>query len=154
MELLEDDLTPPEPGQSDVRMFSAVPRARVALEGGPTSELAPGAGAGYLPVAAGDRLVEVSDGTSSTSLRLGLASRSSYTVFVRPGPGGVLGVRAVLDQAAAEQVPVGGVDTGGGWLATQEARTGGPAGPLVALGAAAAAVTALLVLVVRRGRGR
>lgn len=120
LRLLEDDLTPPPAGQSEVRLFSAVPRARVALDGGAVAEqVPPSPDTGYVPVPAGDRVLEVTDGVSSTSLRVGLDSRSSYTVFVRSGPGGALGVRAVLDQAATEQAPVGGVDTGGGFLATQ-----------------------------------
>lgn len=150
LQLLEDDLTPPPAGQSEVRLFSAVPQARVALDGQVAEQVPPGTG--YVPVPAGDRLMEVSDGTSSTSLRVGLASRSSYTVFVRRGPQGALGVQAVLDQAATEQVPVGGVATGLGGMADGGSPAGPPLPALALSGALVLAVLALVALRLRAGR--
>lgn len=152
LQLLEDDLTPPPSGRAEVRLVSAAPGARVSVGGVQVMELASSKRASdYVEVEAGKHVIEVDDGTTSTTQEVGLVSRSSYTLFATPGADGSLQVLTVLDQAATEVVPAGGIETGGGWLATQVPSLRLPS-VVIGLGAAGLLLAMLVVPVVLRRR--
>ena len=148
LEVLEDDLTLPSPGQARMRVVAAAAGAGaldVSRVGGP--DLANGlefaTATGYVDVPAGQTGLQVTpDGGAATELPLDVAAGSVYSVLVLDQPGGGLTVQTVLDAAGPGVVPVGGVETGGGGTAPTFPGPLGAAG--VALGFAALATTALI----------
>jgi hypothetical protein len=120
-----DDLSTPAPGTARVRLIQASTKAKTVDVATTTGmPIATGAKAGtataYAAVAAGPWTLKLT-GAKGTGARgtasVDLADGSISTLLVLDTPQG-LTIRPVLDSAAVGQTPIGGVNTGGGWLAT------------------------------------
>jgi len=121
-----DDLTPPDPGEAKVRLVQAATvsdEVSVATTTGTTiAEDAPfGSATGYAEVAAGPWSLDLSGDRVTGTGSVDLAAGSIATLFVLDDASGGLAVVPVVDSAATAQAPVGGVQTGGGWLADHDA---------------------------------
>ena len=121
---LTDDLDAPAAGQSKVRVIQAAMSAPevVTVTLGNISlgtNLEFTAATDYLGVPAGAAVLRVDSPGPTAEQTLELSAGSTYTVVVRDLSGG-LGIVSILDFAAAQQIPVGGVDAGlGGAVVTQ-----------------------------------
>lgn len=156
--VLDDDLTPPGPGQAKVRLVSAANSADsvdATVVDGPrlAAGLGTGSATGYAEVAAQDWDVALSaagtapaDGLRST---VAVQAGGVYTLVALDAPGGGLELRAVKDSAGSTggtgAMPTGGVDAGGGGLADQS-----PAVAPTTLAASALLLAVAGLLVVRR----
>ncbi|SNS04715.1 protein of unknown function [Geodermatophilus pulveris] len=123
LEVLEDDLAPPPPGQARVRVVSAAstaPTLDASAGGTPVADDLAFAEAGeHATVAGGAGRLQVTVDGEPTELPLDLAPGSVYSLFVLDRPGGGFTVRTVLDAAGAGTVPAGGVEAGAGGSAAQ-----------------------------------
>jgi hypothetical protein len=157
LDILEDDLTLPPPGQARVRVIAAAAAAStldVSLSGGPelAGDLEFAATSGYVDVPAGATSLSVTpEGGAATELPVQVAAGSVYSVIILDAPGGGLAVQTALDAASPGIVPVGGVDTGAGGTAPAVPAAPGLVG-LAALGVAALATAGLLATGRARGR--
>ncbi|ROS59543.1 uncharacterized protein DUF4397 [Frigoribacterium sp. PhB160] len=131
-QVFKDDLTAPAAGQAKIRLVQAATVTKtvdVATSTGTT--IADGAtfgsATGYASVAAGPWDLELTGDSVDGSAKVDLAAGSISTLFVLDNSTGGLTVVPVVDSAATAQTPVGGVQTGGGYLAehpSDEADTG------------------------------
>lgn len=126
--VLEDDLAPPADGQAKVRLISAAnqPEAlRASVVDGDVlaRDLATGSATGYAQVPARTWEVELAagDGPGEVS-QVALEAGGVYTLVALDAPGDGLELRAVQDSGSSTSergsMPVGGVDTGAGGMAT------------------------------------
>jgi hypothetical protein len=152
LEIIEDALETPPPGQARVRVLAGAGGAEtldVALaDGTPVAEgLAFAATSDYVDVPAGSVGLQLAAaGAEPTEAPVDLVAGSVYSLVVLDEAEGLV-VQPVLDAASPGVVPQGGVATGAGGAADT-----GSVG-LVALGAGAATVAAgALVLHARRNR--
>jgi sortase (surface protein transpeptidase) len=151
LRVLDDDLSPPPPGQARVRVLGASTAAPldVALAGGP--DLAhrlpfPGS-SGWTVVPAGPVTVRVgASGQAPAQVPLTLAPGSVSTLLALDRPGGGVTLRQILDAGAPAVVPTGPVPAGGGGTANG---TGAGSAALALAGAAA-----LIAGLCRRGTPR
>jgi hypothetical protein len=115
--VLVDDLTPPPPGSTRVRVVAAADRGPldVAIGDREVATALPFGGVGpYAAVPAGRSAVQVSAGGSPPiPVTLDLAAGSVVSLVVLDRSGG-LGVLPVVDAAAPSVVPSGPVEAGGG----------------------------------------
>lgn len=150
LEIIEDALETPPPGQARVRVLAGAGGAEsldVALADGTTvaDDLGFASTSDYVDVPAGASTLQLAAaGGEPTEAPVDLAAGSVYSLLVLDDAQG-LTVQPVLDAASPAVVPQGGVETGAG--GTADAGTVG----LVALGACAATVAggALAVRTVR-----
>lgn len=150
--VLDDDLTPPAPGQARVRVVQGSEQAGDVTIRWNGTETAGGVGFGaateYVPVTAGPGSFDVvpADG-DPTAVPVVLEAGGVYSVFVVQRDGALAG-EVRTDALGPDAVPTGGIDTGYGGTA----QVGDP-GPVVA-------VAVLLLAVVgfryapRRATGR
>jgi hypothetical protein len=139
LRILDDDLSPPPPGQARVRVLGASTAGPldVALAAGP--DLAhrlplPGA-SGWTTVPGGPATVLVGlSGEAPAQVPLTLTPGSVSTLLALDRPGGGVTLRRIVDAAAPADVPAGPVPAGGGGTAG-DAGHGGLG--LVLVGAAA-----------------
>lgn len=120
----EDDLTAPSEGKARIRLIQASTQSSsvdVATTTGVA--IAEGAEAGsvtdYAEIAGGDWTLALTSGRTESTAPVTVDQGSVTTLFVLDTATGGLTILPVVDSAAVADVPVGGVRTGGGWLATQ-----------------------------------
>ncbi|MCM6764238.1 DUF4397 domain-containing protein [Rathayibacter sp. ZW T2_19] len=114
-----DDLTPPADGQARVRVIQASTTASqvdVATTTGTAlaTDAAQGTATPYTSVPAGPWSLDLSAGSVSATADLDLAPGSVASLFVLDDASSGLVVSPVLDSAAVGDLPVGGIQTGGG----------------------------------------
>jgi hypothetical protein len=124
--VIKDDLTPPTDGQAKVRLFQAATVSKtvsVATTTGTTiaSKASFGSASAYAEVAAGPWSLDLTGQEVTGTGDVDLAAGSITTLFVLDNATGGLTVVPVVDSAASAQAPVGGVQTGGGYLAEHPA---------------------------------
>lgn len=161
VEVLDDDLKPPASGTANVRLLSASATAeRVTVTASDGRVVASGARfavpTGYDSVRTGRQSLTVraeGGSTATQSADVTFAKGSTYTVLVLDAAGGGLELRALVDAAGMDALPVGGVQTGGGGTAPSAATDGSLAtgGLLVGL---AGAVVLLVTAAGQRRRAR
>lgn len=152
--VINDDLTPPAPNVSRVRLVQgsvAAQNLTVQAVGGPTlaRNVSYGSATGYADVPQGRWTLRVTAGDGSNAMAssptVDLRAGSVNSLIVTDAPGGGFAVTAVVDAAGinAAMAPAGGVETGGGGSA---AGTSGAAWAWVlGIGGAALAVAFGLV---------
>jgi hypothetical protein len=125
--VVKDDLTPPTDGQAKVRLFQAATVSKdvsVSTTTGTTiaDKATFGSASGYAEVAAGPWSLDLTGSKVTGTGDVDLAAGSVNTLFVLDNSTGGLTVVPVVDSAATAQAPVGGVQTGGGYLAEHPAK--------------------------------
>ena len=131
-----DDLTPPADGQARVRVIQASTTASqvdVATTTGTAlaTDAAQGTATPYTSVPAGPWSLDLSAGSVSATADLDLAPGSVASLFVLDDASSGLVVSPVLDSAAVGDLPVGGIQTGGGATAVHVSSAQGADGPAV-----------------------
>ena len=121
-QVFKDDLTAPSDGQAKVRLVQAATvsdEVSVATTTGTTiaADAPFGSASQYAQVAAGPWQLSLTGDDVTGSGSVDLAAGSISTLFVLDDSDGGLTVVPVVDSAATAQAPVGGVQTGGGWVA-------------------------------------
>ncbi|WP_192813698.1 DUF4397 domain-containing protein [Microbacterium yannicii] len=118
----DDDLTGPSAGNGRIRLIQAsTVSAAVDVQTSTGLTIAekarPGTATAYTDVPAGawDLSLSGPGGTGTATVDVPVGSVS--TLFILDTADGGLTILPVLDSAGAGVVPIGGVDTGGGWLA-------------------------------------
>lgn len=150
VQVLDDNLTLPEPGQSRIRLLPAASAAEtvtVTAADGPTlaQDAAYAEPSGYAQVPAGPWQLDVTTGGGSlpdASTDVDLDAGSVYTLLVLDTDDG-LEITAVVDAAGTTVTPVGGAQTGGGGLSTSSSSA---SASLVAAGALALATGGVVLL--------
>lgn len=122
----DDDLTEPSTGSARIRLIQAstiTPEVDVKTDQG--DSIAEGAKAGsatgYAEIPAGDWTLDLTGKGVSDTADVSVAPGSVTTLFVLDTSSGGLTILPVLDSAAVGDAPDGGVDTGGGYLASSKA---------------------------------
>lgn len=118
-----DDLTGPAAGNARLRVVQAstvTPTVDVQTSTGVAiaNDAREGTATPYAEVPAGSWTVELTGGSISETLDVDVAAGSVTTLFVLDTADGGLTILPVLDSAGAPLVPRGGVQTGGGFLAS------------------------------------
>ena len=129
LKTFSDDLTPPAAGTARVRLIQAstkVSSVDVSTVQGTTiaKNAQAGTATSYAAVPAGNWALALSGKKVSSSSQVDLIPGSVSTLLVLDDSKG-LTLRPVLDSAATAAAPVGGINTGGGYLASK-----GLTGPL------------------------
>ncbi|MBK4347016.1 DUF4397 domain-containing protein [Lacisediminihabitans changchengi] len=131
----DDDLTAPSNGGARIRLIQASTLAqtvsvRTSTGVAVASKAKRGTATGYAEVGAGPWTLDLSaksagsaKKTLTDSAQVALAQGSVTTLFVLDTADGGLTIEPVLDSASVGQDPVGGVQTGGGYLATHPQTT-------------------------------
>lgn len=126
-----DDLTTPAAGNARIRVVQAstiTPTVDVKTSTGVA--IATGAKAGtassYTEVPAGSWTLQLTGTGVSDTASVDVAAGSVTSLFVLDTADGGLTILPVVDSAAAPVVPVGGVQTGGGWLASHSREAASP----------------------------
>lgn len=122
----DDDLTEPSTGSARIRLIQAstiTPEVDVKTDqGDPIAESAKaGSATGYAEIPAGDWTLDLTGKGVSDTADVSVAPGSVTTLFVLDTSSGGLTILPVLDSAAVGDSPDGGVDTGGGYLASSDA---------------------------------
>ncbi|WP_170285552.1 DUF4397 domain-containing protein [Microbacterium rhizomatis] len=140
-----DDLTSPASGNARIRVIQAstiTPTVDVRTSTGTAIATAARAGSAssYAEVRAGTWKLQLTGTGVSDTADVAVAAGSVTSLFVLDNARGGLTILPVLDSAAAPVVPIGGVQTGGGWLAAHPSATHAlrPGGSAVVTGAAVA----------------
>lgn len=152
--VINDDLTPPAPNVSRVRLVQgsvAAQNLTVQAVGGPTlaRNVSYGSATGYADVPQGRWMLRVTAGDGSNAMAssptVDLRAGSVNSLVVTDAPGGGFAVTAVVDAAGinAAMAPAGGVETGGGGSAV--GTSGAAWAWVLGLGGAALAVVFGLV---------
>lgn len=118
-----DDLTAPTAGQARVRLIQAstiVKTVDVTTSTGVpiAANAKAGTATGYAQVPAGKWTLALTSAKMQNTAQIDLANGSVTTLLVLDTASGGLTIDPILDSAAVGQMPVGGVQTGGGFLAT------------------------------------
>lgn len=126
MKAFADDLATPAPGTARIRLLQASttsPTVTVATSTGKTiaDRARGGTATPYVDVPAGPWTLMVHARTSDLHTTVSLVPGSVTTVVVIDTARGGITARPIVDSAAAEQIPVGAVQTGGGFLARNSA---------------------------------
>jgi len=139
--IYDDDLTVPTNGTARIRLIQAstiAPTVSVKTSTGVpvASKAKRGTATGYAEVGAGPWTLDLtstrtvrSTGAAVTtrgSAQVSLRQGSVTTLFVLDTADGGLTIQSVLDSASVGQDPVGGVQTGGGYLAAHSRAAVGP----------------------------
>ena len=124
-----DDLTAPSAGNARIRLIQAstiTPTVDVETTTGLViaDDAAAGSATAYAEVPAGTWTLELTGEDVEDTVEVEVAAGSITTLFVLDTADGGLTILPVLDSAAAAVVPIGGVQTGGGWLAQTDRRSG------------------------------
>ncbi|WP_375384064.1 DUF4397 domain-containing protein [uncultured Microbacterium sp.] len=117
-----DDLTSPASGNARIRVIQAstiTPTVDVRTSTGTSIARAARAGSAssYAEVPAGNWTLQLTGTGVSDTADVAVAAGSVTSLFVLDNAKGGLTILPILDSAAAPVVPIGGVQTGGGWLA-------------------------------------
>lgn len=118
-----DDLTTPASGNARIRVIQAstlTPTVNVKTSTGLAiaSNARPGSATAYAEVPAGSWNLQLAGAGITDTADVTVAAGSVNTLFVLDTADGGLTILPILDSAATPVTPVGGVQTGGGWLAT------------------------------------
>lgn len=124
----DDDLTEPSTGSARIRLIQAstlTSEVDVKTEqGDPIAEGAKaGSATGYAEIPAGDWTLDLTGKGVSDTADVSVAPGTVTTLFVLDTSSGGLTILPVLDSAAVAASPDGGVDTGGGYLASSDTAT-------------------------------
>lgn len=122
VKIFTDDLTTPGAGQARIRLIQGsakVSEVNVATSTGVTvaSDAKAGTATGYAQIAAGPWMLKLTAKKLSQQAAVSLTDGSVTTLLVLDSTGGRLALQPVLDSAAVGAAPVGGVQTGGGYVA-------------------------------------
>lgn len=117
-----DELATPAPGIARIRLLQAsamVPTVSVVTSTGTTiaRNARGGTATGYIDVPAGTWTLLLQAKARDFSTTVSLVPGSVTTLVVLDTARGALTARPIVDSAAAEQIPLGAVQTGGGFLA-------------------------------------
>lgn len=128
-----DDLTSPSAGNARIRVIQAstlTPTVDVQTSTGLAiaKNARPGSATAYTEVPAGVWNLKLSGAAVSGTADVTVAAGSVNTLFVLDNASGGLTILPILDSAATPVTPVGGVQTGGGWLSTHAPTTTGSLG--------------------------
>ncbi|WP_334148206.1 DUF4397 domain-containing protein [Microbacterium sp.] len=128
----EDDLTQPSSGSARIRLIQAstlTPEVDVSTSTGDSiaQDAKAGSATGYAEIPAGDWSLELTGKGVSDTAEVSVDPGSVTTLFVLDTSSGGLTILPVLDSASVGAAPDGGVDTGGGYLASAEVSTVAPA---------------------------
>lgn len=128
VKVFNDDLTAPTDGKARIRLIQASTRSssvNVKTSTGVVvaAQAKRGTATGYAEVAAGAWTLDLTAASKRGSTSISLAQGSVTTLFVLDTASGGLTVQPVLDSASVGQDPVGGVQTGGGYLASHPLAT-------------------------------
>jgi len=128
----EDDLTQPGSGSARIRLIQAstrTPEVDVSTSTGDSiaQDAKAGSATGYAEIPAGDWSLELTGKGVSDTAEVSVDPGSVTTLFVLDTSSGGLTILPVLDSASVGAAPDGGVDTGGGYLASGAANTVAPA---------------------------
>jgi hypothetical protein len=150
--VFEDDFEAPSDGTARVRVINASALAdSIDASTADGTELASDAVLGdvgeYTDVPAGDTEFSLTSSSTDDVASADLTAGSVHTMFVVDEADGALTVMPALDSASAAQVPIGGVDTGGGAIAAEQR-----VGQWVTIGGVAAIAAAALALILVRVR--
>ncbi|NHI16077.1 DUF4397 domain-containing protein [Microbacterium excoecariae] len=150
--VFDDDLSAPADGQARVRVIQASTVEPVVdvdtVDGQPIAQEVPsGAATGYAAVDAGSWDLELAGAGEASSAEVDLPAGSVSTLFVLDTADGALTAKAVTDSATLADMPIGGIETGGGGTANQGAF---PAFPVVLTGLLLAGAVIGVVTVRRR----
>jgi hypothetical protein len=129
VKVFSDDLSTPAAGQARIRLIQAsvkTPSIDVKTATGISiaKNAKSGTATGYAEVAAGPWALTLTGKNVESIDPVTLANGSVTTLLVLDTTGGGLTVRSIVDSAAVGAVPVGGVQTGGGFLASAEPSVG------------------------------
>jgi len=128
----DDDLTEPAAGAARIRLIQAstiTPEVDVTTAAGDAiaKDAKAGSATGYAEIPAGDWLLDLEgDGVADTA-DVSVSPGSVTTLFVLDTSSGGLTILPVLDSSSVGDVPDGGVDTGGGFLAATDSASSTPA---------------------------
>ncbi|QNE47298.1 DUF4397 domain-containing protein [Glaciihabitans sp. INWT7] len=117
-----DELATPAAGIARIRLLQAsatVPTVSVVTSTGTTiaTQARGGTATGYIDVPAGTWTLLLQAKSRDFSTTVSLVPGSVTTLVVLDTARGALTARPIVDSAAAQQIPVGAVQTGGGFLA-------------------------------------
>lgn len=151
--VFEDDLSAPAAGEARVRVIQAStvePTVSVdTVQGRPIARDVPtGSATDYAAVAAGSWNLELAGADDVSTAAVDLPAGSVSTLFVLDTSSGALTATAVTDSATLADMPVGGIETGGGGAARSQTA---PAGIFVGAAALLAAAVITTAAVRRRG---
>jgi hypothetical protein len=129
LKVFSDDLSTPAAGQARIRLIQASVRTpsidvKTATGISIAENAKSGTATGYAEVAAGPWALTLTGKNVESIDPVTLANGSVTTLLVLDTTGGGLTVRSIVDSAAVGAVPVGGVQTGGGFLASAEPSVG------------------------------
>ncbi|QLD11807.1 DUF4397 domain-containing protein [Microbacterium oleivorans] len=151
--VFEDDLSAPAAGEARVRVIQAStvePTVSVdTAQGRPIARDVPtGSATDYAAVGAGSWNLELAGADDVSTATVDLPAGSVSTLFVLDTSSGALTATAVTDSATLADMPIGGIETGGGGAAHSETA---PAG--IFMGAAALLAAAVVTTAAVRRRG-
>lgn len=121
--VFQDDLTAPADGQARIRFLQVSakhPTVSVRTSTGVTiaTDVATGSSTGYASVPAGPWRLEATGTGMTAATDVSLANGSIDTLLVLDNAAGGVTLSTIVDSASAGDQPRGGVQTGGGWLAS------------------------------------
>ncbi len=125
LKVFTDDLSTPAAGQARIRLIQAsvrTPSIDVKTASGISiaENAKSGTATGYAGVAAGPWDLTLTGKNVKSINPVSLANGSVTTLLVLDTTGGGITVRQIVDSATVGAVPIGGVQTGGGFLAPTE----------------------------------
>ena len=125
LKVFTDDLSTPAAGQARIRLIQASTRTssidvKTATGISIAENAKSGTATGYAEVAPGPWVLTLTGKNVRSIEPVTLANGSVTTLLVLDTTGGGLFVRPIVDSAAVGAAPVGGVQTGGGFLASAE----------------------------------
>ncbi|WP_449408355.1 DUF4397 domain-containing protein [Microbacterium maritypicum] len=128
----DDDLTEPAAGSARIRLIQAstlTPEVDVTTAQGDAiaRDAKAGSATGYAEIPAGDWSLDLEGEGVSDTADVSVAPGSVTTLFVLDTANGGLTILPILDSASVGDVPDGGVDTGGGFLAAADDTPAAPA---------------------------
>ncbi|GAA1964817.1 DUF4397 domain-containing protein [Microbacterium deminutum] len=128
LQAFSDDLTAPSAGNARIRLIQAstiTPTVDVKTTTGVViaSDAPAGSATPYAEVPAGTWTLQLTGTGVQDSVDVNLSAGSITTLFVLDKADGGLTILPIVDSAAAAVVPIGGVQTGGGWLARHHQET-------------------------------
>jgi len=128
----DDDLTQPATGAARIRLIQAstlTPEVDVTTTQGDAiaRDAKAGSATGYAEIPAGDWTLDLKGTGVADTAEVSVSPGSVTTLFVLDTSDGGLTILPVLDSSSVGDVPDGGVDTGGGYLASDAATSVAPA---------------------------
>ena len=128
--VFQDDLAAPTSGTARIRLIQASTTTNSVNVETTTgiliaSDAMSGASTSYADVPAGSWVLDLSSKSMTDATAVQLAKGTVNTLFVLDNAKGGLTIKPVLDSSSVGSDPVGGINTGGGWAATNDPATVG-----------------------------